>query len=95
MSLKRYPHNPESYIVKIRSDKGKILREISIIRGDLKKQQEELTYIQTSFTRLLNIFNERITDLYGEIDHIKKYGGEASSTQRERKIMHNYFADGR
>ena len=67
--------------------------EISCLRNYIQIQKEELINVQVTLTRLTNVLNEKITDLYGDINHIKKYESKAKEVQREKIIMHNYFTD--
>jgi len=65
--------------------------EIILLQRDLQNQKEKIEHLETSFSRLINIFNEKITDLYGEVNHIKKHGDYSNEVQREKIIMRNYF----
>ena len=65
----------------------------------IKDLEDELSEMKTKhyedFYRLVNLFNEKITDLYGEINHLKKHGENAKNVERDKVIMCNYFKERR
>ena len=74
-----------------------VRRELILQREELALQREESALLfeesNTSINRLINTFNERITDLYGEINHIKKHGNHSTEVCRDKIIMRNYFVN--
>lgn len=69
-----------------------IVGEIIVIRQSLQNVLEEVQQTQKTLRQLMHVFNECITDLYGEIEHLKIYGSDAGRIPRQRIIMHNYFS---
>ena len=55
-------------------------------------QNQKISDIQKELYHIVHVLNEQITDLRGEINHIKKYGDKAGEIQRDKIILQNYFS---
>lgn len=72
-----------------------ITQEIKTIRQDLRDVVEMMQDTQRDLRRLINVFNERVTHLYGEIDHLAVHGPAARYIpQRKIIVVHDYFTHG-
>ena len=55
------------------------------------KTTRKIDSLQCDFSHLIHTFNEQISNLRGELEHIKKYGDKAKETPREKVILCDYF----
>lgn len=71
-----------------------ISAEVTALRQDLEGLRDTVQANQAALQRLIHVFNERMTDVYGELDHIKQQGSDCSTIPRQTTILRNFFVHG-
>jgi hypothetical protein len=71
-----------------------LAQEIISIRREMENLVVSIDETRVALQRLIHVFNERITDIYGEINHIKIYGNNNVTIPRQNIVLHDYFTYG-
>jgi len=73
---------------------GEVAAEVMNIRRELEEVKAVVQENRGALQSLIFVFNERLTDLYGEIEHVKQYGSNANNIPRQRTILRDFFNTG-
>lgn len=63
------------------------------LSDELVEIKIEIRYLREMMSRLIEVFNYRITDIYEIIDHIRQYGDNADYVSRPKIPIYDFFSN--